>query len=399
MAGPVSSCIKCLLIYNICIMAAKKHSKSLAVCMIVKNEEAVIPKTLPNAVRYSDRVILADTGSTDNTAAVAKGYGAEVYGFEWINDFSAARNFSCSKAREDWILWLDADEYMDEASFSALRDLLDNTEADVINIPIYECKYGTADGTSFYMRGKIFRNNKGARFVKPVNEQLVFPDGSRPSYDDFRDARICHWGLDLPSGTMAKKMETRIELLKQTAAAAPEDFAVRYLLGLRCSEIGRPEEAIDHYSQVISICEKDASSDKTKKAFAHAAHAKKAQLLLKSGNAGQALAEALSAIQLDPLFLEPCDSAVMALLELGKYDEALQLSEQMLKLPKIQHPVLLFNQQKWDSLIYVLHIRALLKAKGKKEALYFAEKALADHPDNPVLRQSLNALKGPAQRQ
>ncbi|MFA5104659.1 MAG: glycosyltransferase family 2 protein [Candidatus Margulisiibacteriota bacterium] len=372
---------------------AKKHNKSLAICMIVKNEQESLPKTISNNIKYSDKVILVDTGSDDSTVNIAKELGAEIYHFKWNNNFADARNFSISKAKEDWILWLDADEYIDELSFKAIRGFLDGTEADVVRIPIYECQYGETNGDSFYMRDKIFRNNKGACFTKSANEQLVFPENTKVSVVDFLGARICHWGLHLSAEAMEKKMGPRIELLKKIAAENREDYSVRYLLGMRYSEMKLPQEALGYYSQAVSICEKEASTDRQKKYFMHAALAKKAQILLESGHGEEALAEALAAIKLDPMFLEPCDTAAMALIKLGKYEEALELTEQMLKLPKIQHPVLMFNEQKWGSLIYVLHIRALLKAIGKAAAISFAEGILKNKPDNIDMAQMLDIIK------
>ena len=55
--------------------------------------------------------IVVDTGSTDRTVEIAEQMGAKVYHFTWIDDFAAAKNFALSKARYEWIAFLDADEY------------------------------------------------------------------------------------------------------------------------------------------------------------------------------------------------------------------------------------------------------------------------------------------------
>ena len=52
-----------------------------------------------------------DTGSTDRTMEIARQMGAIVYKFPWLDDFSAAKNFAISKARYEWVAFLDADEY------------------------------------------------------------------------------------------------------------------------------------------------------------------------------------------------------------------------------------------------------------------------------------------------
>ena len=64
----------------------------LSLTMIVKNGEEHIAQTLVCAKEICDEMIVVDTGSTDKTVEIAKSYGAKVFHFDWIDDFSAARN-------------------------------------------------------------------------------------------------------------------------------------------------------------------------------------------------------------------------------------------------------------------------------------------------------------------
>ncbi|MDE5995713.1 MAG: glycosyltransferase family 2 protein, partial [Eubacterium sp.] len=83
---------------------------TISLCMIVKNEEKVLARCLESIKNAVDEIIIADTGSTDNTKEIAKKYTDKIYDFEWVDDFSKARNFSFSKASKDYIMWLDADD-------------------------------------------------------------------------------------------------------------------------------------------------------------------------------------------------------------------------------------------------------------------------------------------------
>ena len=87
---------------------------TVSLCMIVKNEEAVLARCLESIKDAVDEIIIVDTGSTDHTKEIAEKYTDLVYDFPWINDFSAARNFSFSKASKDYIMWLDADDVVTE---------------------------------------------------------------------------------------------------------------------------------------------------------------------------------------------------------------------------------------------------------------------------------------------
>ena len=78
--------------------------------MIVKNEEAVLARCLDSIKNAVDEIIIVDTGSVDKTKLIAREYTENIYDFEWINDFSAARNFAFSKAAMDYQMWLDADD-------------------------------------------------------------------------------------------------------------------------------------------------------------------------------------------------------------------------------------------------------------------------------------------------
>ena len=77
-------------------------------CLIVKNEENNIEKALSWGKGIVSEQIVVDTGSTDRTVEIAKQMGAAVYEFQWIDDFAAAKNFAISKAKYEWIAFLDA---------------------------------------------------------------------------------------------------------------------------------------------------------------------------------------------------------------------------------------------------------------------------------------------------
>lgn len=86
----------------------------ISLCMIVRNEEKSLSRCLASVEGLIDEIIIVDTGSADRTKDIAAAFGAAIYDFTWIDDFSAARNFAFSKATRDYIFWLDADDYLKE---------------------------------------------------------------------------------------------------------------------------------------------------------------------------------------------------------------------------------------------------------------------------------------------
>ena len=91
------------------------EKKKLALVMIVKNEERSLEKCLKAVRNLVDEIYITDTGSTDKTVEIAKKFGAHISHFDWVNDFSAARNFSLEQSECDWNLVLDADEYFEDS--------------------------------------------------------------------------------------------------------------------------------------------------------------------------------------------------------------------------------------------------------------------------------------------
>lgn len=211
----------------------------LSLCMIVKDEEEVLYRCLSsvtgitpdsaykqnrtgvkrndNPVEVSDaktetsvdrsenpvdEIIVADTGSTDKTKQIAAKFGAKIYDYVWKNDFSAARNFAFAKASCDYILWLDADDFIDEinrAKLLSLKKRLNETGA-----PAAFCRYETGgEGgapcqTAFY-RTRIVKNDGSALWSGRVHECL--PQFKNALCDTENGFTVRHLGSSKPRGT------------------------------------------------------------------------------------------------------------------------------------------------------------------------------------------------------
>src|SRR5665811_10140 len=107
---------------------------TISLCMIVKNEEDVLGRCLACVKDIVDEIIIVDTGSTDNTKKIAQEYTDKIFDFEWIDDFSAARNFSFSKSTMDFTLWLDADDIILEEDREKFKQLKQSLSKDIDNV-------------------------------------------------------------------------------------------------------------------------------------------------------------------------------------------------------------------------------------------------------------------------
>jgi len=107
-------------------METKKPT--IAVAMIVKNEEAMLARCL-DSVKGADAIYISDTGSEDNTVSIARSYTENVYTEDkWHDSFCDARNFVREKVKEDYILSIDADEYL-KCDFSVVRETVEKAYA------------------------------------------------------------------------------------------------------------------------------------------------------------------------------------------------------------------------------------------------------------------------------
>ena len=96
----------------------------ISLCMIVRDEEHCIERALQSAKANVPEIIVVDTGSVDRTIDLAKKHADRLEFFEWVDDFSAARNYSLEFATQPWILVLDADELMSPDGFEKAAELI-----------------------------------------------------------------------------------------------------------------------------------------------------------------------------------------------------------------------------------------------------------------------------------
>lgn len=156
---------------------------TVSFCCIFKNEEKHLPKWIDNAKKIAngegDEIIAVDTGSTDRSVEILKKAGIEPYYFEWVNDFSKAKNFALSKATGDWIIFLDCDEYFNDDSITRVRQIIDEQDKDEETkvIESFMLNVNEDDNNALisqFIHWRIFRNTEDLRYVKAIHEALSY---------------------------------------------------------------------------------------------------------------------------------------------------------------------------------------------------------------------------------
>lgn len=150
------------------------NMNTISLCMIVRNEEDVLGRCLDSVVDLVDEIVVVDTGSTDRTREIAREYTAHVYDFQWIDDFSAARNAAFSHASCDYCMWLDADDILteqDRQEFFHLKQHL-GPGVDVVMMRYHTGFDEQGNVTFSYYRERIVKNRAGMRWVGAVHEVI-----------------------------------------------------------------------------------------------------------------------------------------------------------------------------------------------------------------------------------
>lgn len=147
----------------------------LSLCMIVKNEEAHLEQCLLSVRDAVDEIIILDTGSMDRTKEIAARYTPHVHDYVWQNDFAAARNASLALATKSFILWLDADDVIDEPERNKLMDLKERLHdgVDAVMLPYHYAFSPDGKPSLVFERERIVRRTAGFAFSGVVHEAMA----------------------------------------------------------------------------------------------------------------------------------------------------------------------------------------------------------------------------------
>jgi glycosyltransferase involved in cell wall biosynthesis len=217
--------------------------------MIVKNEADALPRCLESVERAVDEVIVVDTGSTDDTVAIARSFGAQVVHFPWRDDFAAARNAGIERATKDWILFLDADECLDPADKVKLRLWAQNEQIDGCFMQINNY---IADGSQLGPIGSVlrmFKNRPEHRFEGRIHEQIA-PSINRHNPNAVyaaTDVKIHHYGYMDETVVKKDKINRNLKLLRQMLEDNPDDPFVLYNIGMEYFRVGDLNNALESF--------------------------------------------------------------------------------------------------------------------------------------------------------
>lgn len=221
--------------------------RRLSICMIVKNEASNLKELLPSVKTFADEIVIVDTGSEDSTVEVAKEHTPHVYSFSWCDDFSAARNYSLSKASGDYFLWLDADDRVSDKAASHIRELKKYFNGSnffyMILKDIATTYYGPTT-RSYTYQIRCAPLTPDVKFCGRIHERLSNSLSSPPFVAVTTDIEIEHYGYNDPI-LLRKKMLRNLRLMTMDYEKFKNDPAFNLSLAVTYY-------ALENYSKAYS---------------------------------------------------------------------------------------------------------------------------------------------------
>lgn len=230
-----------------------QNMPNLSICIITKNECENLKICLDRIKDLGCEIVVVDTGSTDDSRKIASAITPCVYEFAWCDDFSAARNYAVQKAGNDWILFLDSDEFVDMFDMSKLLEQMKTMPASIGHIHInslYE-----SDGQMMSSTEPIARlfSRRLYHFEGRIHEQIVPLDTStEPDYFD-APIYVTHVGYQGNDAYRTEKADRNLKLLLRELEAQPDDPYTLYQIGNSYFYSKQYAQAIPYFERAMEL--------------------------------------------------------------------------------------------------------------------------------------------------
>ena len=239
--------------------------------MITRDEEQFLARCLSSVRGVVDEIIVVDTGSVDRTIDIAGLFGARIFDFEWIDDFSAARNFSLSKASGDWIFSLDADEIISQRDHIPLKSLAKAGAAGYTAYSIVSRNYTSDPNQVGWVAndGRYGAEEAGCGWI-PTEKVRLFPNHGRIRYEyavhEMVEPSLNRAGMEIQGcsipihhyGPLAEvheyqKMQAYYRLGKSKLDQLGANAVALRELAVQAAILGKTAEAIELWGKFIAL--------------------------------------------------------------------------------------------------------------------------------------------------
>lgn len=237
---------------------------TISLCMIVKNEAQYLPACLQSAAKLVSEIIVVDTGSSDDTVALAQQHRASIIEFDWEDDFAAARNVGLAAATGDWILVLDADERLSPEAADQIRRI-DQTETNLLAVTLLRHEVG-AQQSPYTLLTRLFRNRSDIRFQRPYHETVddslssIQAHASRWKIGRLAGVAIEHTGYQAAAIAAVNKFQRARTIMERHIDRHPQDAYVLNKLGALYVQQGELQRGMELLQRGLDPAPSDAAT-------------------------------------------------------------------------------------------------------------------------------------------
>lgn len=227
----------------------------ISVCIIAKNEEKNIEKCLAPLKPYNFEIVVVDTGSTDRTKEIARKYTNFVYDFEWVDDFSAARNFSLKKASHNYVLVIDCDEFLTELDIDGLYKAV-NEHPRGVGMVLRYSYYDTESGVRMSYPDRVERlfHKRYYHYNCSIHEQVSDINTNSTYYERYEiPLTLDHIGYCGGLESKLKKVERNNSLLFKEIEKNPNEPYFYFQVGQSYNSIYDYENAYIYYKKAFEF--------------------------------------------------------------------------------------------------------------------------------------------------
>jgi GT2 family glycosyltransferase/tetratricopeptide (TPR) repeat protein len=268
----------------------------LSLCMIARDNAQTIGPALESIRGFVDEMVVVDTGSKDDTPAIARRLGARVYFFPWCDSFAAARNESLRHARGKWIFWMDSDDTIDPANAGGLRQLICQAKPNDLGfvVSVHCPGAGPDEDVTVVQHVKLFCNFPQLRWEGRMHEQIISAIRALGGDILWTPLFVVHSGYDHSPEGQKRKLERDLHLLQLELDERPNHPFTLFNLAMTYTNVGRYEEGLRYARR--SIAHSGKAESHLRKAYSFVVHCHE-----RLGQADLAWQACLEGLQLFPL--------------------------------------------------------------------------------------------------
>lgn len=348
----------------------------ISLSMIVKaddTEAILLERCLKYVVNYVDELNITLTGKNEACEKVCKKYNAKVSHFDWVNDFSKARNFNFEQASGDYILWLDSDDILRGAE--NIRSVVEKMREEDIDVCVANYLYDfdeNGECTVKHLKTRIVKKGS-VKWVGALHEDF---DSTRNISSFFcKDIEVIH----LTDGKRAEDSSKRnMEIALSEMKNRPEDPRSLWLVANAYWGVANYDKAVENFEKFI---EKSQSEEEKYIAYLNLASIKRDENY------------ALKAIGIRPVYPNAYHKIAEYKADKGQYETAIQFIEIGLQLPKPEMDMIVYNPRDYDYNPLLLLTKCYWRLGRYSKAKTILDKMVSMFPADRQVKEKQELLK------